>query len=953
MGAAVAGQGLDGRELAHVQIQPGRPVAALQPAFDKGRQPLQHGFACGMGHFGSGLVGGGQQVSGQPVAAARAVFGARGVVAGQAVGIQIGGQAVGHCSPLRRILQTEGLAGALLQAVVGVGLKIAAQAGQCAAQARLQRHQQATRLGPLRRQRVWRRFEAQADGRIQLLQRGLQHSHGHGLLHQLQHLQAVFGHRPGSCRGWRNRPALPAQLVDSRFPRDAESALGHAQRPGHFPGAAGGQEQVLRRQRQRFAVDGSARPAVDDADQRGAHFHVARGGVAQRQQRLQLVAFAHQRRQAGQHLQVLRDADAGAAAAEGVPTGIGDGAVGHRHQAKAGERVVQRHLHRSLPVGVQHHRGLPQQQGVEQLARAAAATAAAGGHGLAAVMTAADDLALSSAGFDAPGALLQHGAQQVPGRVATQRQQAFVHCSKGHLGTSGRFAVLRDGDARGGLLTDGVLRPVGGHPHLQFVRRQANLQCRHTQFEGRFREVHHRRRCLVCAAFDPETARPIDGLLPAPGEERLPLHLAYAATHGEHADVDIGAPGLVDGQLDGGVAAAQRDDAGVDDALAFHRHQRGGFAERHAHLQPRGFAGFVALLFRQHVDAVVVVLGKPQLALLRHPHAGHRLRGVAAAVPGLGDQLDLAGGRQLGIAIQQAAAVGLAAAQDAQVLQLGAVVVGVKTAHHALARADGGGQAAAYFDRLPLEGAARGVECQRGEARLAALAGPRGGADAHHHRAGPQRHGGGHRLQLAVGVVEGDLGQQFAGLRDGGQTGQRPACGAVDVGAERLLVGHQYTQARAGLFGAIDLRCLGLGAARAWRLEAEIFIACPARRTRAQQGGAAQRRMRHGAARQVTHLHAQGQFRGCHKRFFGWHHPCIHQRHTERFDAEVAAVPCALFPGVCGLALQHDAVTAELGGRRNVPAGAGAAHAGPLQRLREFLATAFVHQLHLVGQLPG
>ena len=62
---------------------------------------------------------------------------------------------------------------------------------------------------------------------------------------------------------------------------------------------------------------GAAHPgSAGRALQRRPHLHLARRRVAQGQHGAELVAVAHQRRQAGEHLQVLGDADAGAAGAE-------------------------------------------------------------------------------------------------------------------------------------------------------------------------------------------------------------------------------------------------------------------------------------------------------------------------------------------------------------------------------------------------------------------------------------------------------------------------------------------------------------------------------------------------------------------------------------------------------------------------------------------------------------
>jgi hypothetical protein len=88
-----------------------------------------------------------------------------------------------------------------------------------------------------------------------------------------------------------------------------------------------------------------------------ARTFISRGVVLRKGQHgAELVAVAHQRRQAGEHLQVLGDADAGAAGAELLHLGVGDG-----DEPEAGQRVVDRHGDGRLAVGVDDDVRLPDQ----------------------------------------------------------------------------------------------------------------------------------------------------------------------------------------------------------------------------------------------------------------------------------------------------------------------------------------------------------------------------------------------------------------------------------------------------------------------------------------------------------------------------------------------------------------------------------------------------------------
>ena len=198
------------------------------------------------------------------------------------------------------------------------------------------------------------------------------------------------------------RRAGGTHFFSCRLPIDPTGAGGHLHRPAHFLRGTGRQRDGLRGQLNGLATFRSA-------DQRRLHAECALRGVAQREGGIQPVAFTRQRRQARQHLQVLRHAHAGAAAAEAISPRIGNG-----HQAKTGERIVQRHGDAGFAFVVELHRAAPQQQGVEQLACGVAAAATAGRQGFAAVMPPADDFALRCGRFNTPGPRLKEPVQQVP-----------------------------------------------------------------------------------------------------------------------------------------------------------------------------------------------------------------------------------------------------------------------------------------------------------------------------------------------------------------------------------------------------------------------------------------------------------------------------------------------------------------------------------------------------------
>jgi hypothetical protein len=315
---------------------------------------------------------GGQQIRRQRIAAAAGFAVARREVVGQAVAVEVAGQLRQHVLPQLAVAQADRLAGLLLQADEGVHRKPVAHAVHAFSQLGLQRHLQAAAAG----QGVGRRVHVEREAAVHLHQRGLLHRERHSRDDALAGFQAV------ACAADR---VFGFDLPQDGFGACQRELRGRGHHPGHFTGFTGRDVYRLRLQIQ----------------QRGAraHFHLHRGlgGVAHRELRAELVVLAHQRRQAADDLQVLRCLDAGLARAEEVGA-----AVSHRHDLEGGQRVVERHRHHGLAVGVQHDVRVPQQQGLEQLARVAAPAAAAGRHGLAAIVPAADDFHLRGGGLHAP-----------------------------------------------------------------------------------------------------------------------------------------------------------------------------------------------------------------------------------------------------------------------------------------------------------------------------------------------------------------------------------------------------------------------------------------------------------------------------------------------------------------------------------------------------------------------
>ena len=344
-----------------------RPFAGLDASFRIGGQALQHALPAVFGEGEAGQRRQVEQVGGQRGAAGRA-----GEVRGQPVVVELARQALGDGLPACGVVQAHSDRGLLLQAGERIAFEEAAHARRDDGQFRRQSDFQAALAG----QGARRQGDTDLVFALDARETGLLHRHRYGGRDLLHDLQRVLG--------------VAAFLARAEFPfllRDAFAGFGF---PAQFGGA--------------FGVDGDLpfgqrRLAVAGGD---AHRHVARGAVAQGEHGLEIVAFAHQRRQAGDDLQVLPGAHAAAAGAEQTSSDGGD-----TDQAEFAQRIVHRHLQRRAAVGVELDTRLPAQQRVEQFARRRAAAATAGRQGFLAEVALADHLRLRRRRFDAVAAFLQ------------------------------------------------------------------------------------------------------------------------------------------------------------------------------------------------------------------------------------------------------------------------------------------------------------------------------------------------------------------------------------------------------------------------------------------------------------------------------------------------------------------------------------------------------------------
>ena len=296
---AVAREGLERGQLAHFEVGPRRGEAPLQPPFDEGGEAIEHRIARALGQAVAGLVRGAQQKGGEVVAAARCAARRGGKVVGQALAVEIARQLFAQGLPCRLVAQRERARDFLFEATVGVGFKEALQSRQRAGQTRLQHHMQPTAAG----QAVGGGRHRHADVALKRLQRGLQHTHGHGGRHGLDHLEAVARRAAAAAACAAAARAGPRALLGrTGRPLDARGARRHIHRPAHFKRGTRGQRHHLRRKAQGRRCACGTTTTHRAAHQRRAHPHRSRRAVAQREAGIKPVALAREWRQAAQHL---------------------------------------------------------------------------------------------------------------------------------------------------------------------------------------------------------------------------------------------------------------------------------------------------------------------------------------------------------------------------------------------------------------------------------------------------------------------------------------------------------------------------------------------------------------------------------------------------------------------------------------------------------------------------
>ena len=201
----------------------------------------------------------------------------------------------------------------------------------------------------------------------------------------------------------------------------------------------------------------------------------------------------------------------------------------------------------------------------------------------------------------------------------------------------------------------------------------------------------------------------------------------------------------------------------------------------------------------------MVLAAKPQFALLGNPHRSGCLRDAALPVLSLGDKLDFAILLQLRRTQQQAARIGLARADNAQVLGLLLVVVAVKAPHHPLAHRSSNASDGAHLQRHTSRRLAVRRQRQCLVAQLLAGRGPALGLDTGHHGCRPQRAEARQGLDLAIGV--GEIGFDHQILRGGRcwHIAQYHLAGSVGIQGERQFIGHNAAVVASGDLGRVVL----------------------------------------------------------------------------------------------------------------------------------------------------
>ncbi|MNS91501.1 hypothetical protein D3C72_1255940 [compost metagenome] len=158
------------------------------------------------------------------------------------------------------------------------------------------------------------------------------------------------------------------------------------------------------------------------------------------------------------------------------------------------------------------------------------------------------------------------------------------------------------------------------------------------------------------------------------------LHAIDPAPHDKHGHIHIRCVVRFDRDIHHRFPAIELAHIGIENAFALDRDQRRARTERHAHLQACFLARFIAFLFRQHVDAVIVAGVEPPVAAAGHPRFAVGDSRVAGTVLRAGAQNQVAAGGRLHVAHQQALAIRLARACRAQLDHFAAVFICIETA---------------------------------------------------------------------------------------------------------------------------------------------------------------------------------------------------------------------------------------------------------------------------------
>ncbi len=574
---SVARQGLDGGDLADGEVRRGQVAAAPDVPLHEALEARGHLLAERRRDLEARLVGNGHHVGRQRVAS-RAE---QGEVLQQPLAVEVGRQLAHPFLPEPLVAKGHGLRDLLLEAAVGVLRHVLPHAGKAVGDPRLHPHRDSAFAGHGAGGALHGNLDPVAD----LHEGGLPGPDGDGGDDPLYNPDAVLG--PAVAFHGRD---LVVEPVD---------AGGHPDVPADLLRLARREADVQR------LVVGLLLSGRDGEPRLGVHGPFGR--VADRDAGLQEVALAGQRRDAGQQLQVLRRADVGLPRAEEVGPARRDG-----DDPVLREAVLQGNLQARLAPAVQRHRRLPEKQRVEELAGDLLAAPASLRQGLEAEVPLADHHHLCRRGEDLVGPLPHHRVQELPARVGAQGEKAPVDGGHGQLRPLRQLLPggRTDPEEHLRLLAHPVDRPVRLDLHGELVIPPARADLGDAQLPGGLAGVEGCRGSC-------------GGRAPPDGEDR---------------DEGVGHVVALHGDLHDGVGSRERLHVGVHDPLAFHRDQGRRLAEGHPHLQAGRFAGLVALLFGDQVDAVVVARLEPPVVPAGRPEAERRQGRVAVGVLRLGLQ---------------------------------------------------------------------------------------------------------------------------------------------------------------------------------------------------------------------------------------------------------------------------------------------------------------------------